>query len=390
MDSRTVAQLTHILSEEAQMISDELRHNGHNVNPDMLVAKLDGLVTRMKYEMRNKSLDTSTYEFPIFNLSYGATSYPDPIDSIYDKHVNKAAYYPANKKNQRKSSTTEQKPKPIVKTRSNSSSYTTNLQPVRDVDEEEEEEAITDQYSKISHKSRRDASKVSCDEQSCSNNQSLRRSSTVGHPHSLSRSNTCRDLNSIQPSNSKKIIVNVISDDDPSLPKPIDCVKPAVSPIPTKCHKSILKSSNSYKCRELVPKKQLQITSTLPTTNESTHDLYSTASDRRSRPSERKASSDRVVSFERNDYKSSEKKRSRSRRDRLHTSKTHTTAPTSSSINSLAPLAAYTMEQPTYYKVPPSMYQLSKLYMPVVPNHYSTFPYIVNSNSYYPFVYYHY
>ncbi|CAF0925116.1 unnamed protein product, partial [Adineta steineri] len=137
-------------------------------------------------------------------------------------------------------------------------------------------------------------------------------------------------------------------------------------------------------------KKQLQITSTLPTTNESTHDLYPTESDRRSRPSERKASSDRVVSFERSDYKSSEKKRSRSRRDRLHTSKTHTTAPTSSSINSLAPLAAYTMEQPTYYKVPPSMYQLSKLYMPVVPNHYSTFPYIVNSNSYYPFVYYHY
>ncbi|CAF1336452.1 unnamed protein product, partial [Adineta steineri] len=155
MDSRTVAQLTHILSEEAQMISDELRHNGHNVYPDMLAAKLDGLVTRMKYEMRNKSLDTSTYEFPIFNLSHGATSYPDPIDSIYDKHVNKA-YYPENKKNHRKSSTTEQKPKSIAKTRSNSSSYSTNLQPVRDVDEEEEE-AITDQYSKISHKSRRDA-----------------------------------------------------------------------------------------------------------------------------------------------------------------------------------------------------------------------------------------
>ena len=54
MDSYTVAQLTHILSEEAQMISDELKNNPQNMSPDIIAAKLDGLVLRMKQELRNK------------------------------------------------------------------------------------------------------------------------------------------------------------------------------------------------------------------------------------------------------------------------------------------------------------------------------------------------
>jgi len=54
MDSETVARLTKVLSEEAQMISDELQQGGENVSADILAARLEGLVARMKYEARNQ------------------------------------------------------------------------------------------------------------------------------------------------------------------------------------------------------------------------------------------------------------------------------------------------------------------------------------------------
>lgn len=54
MDSDTVARLTQVLSEEAQMISEELQHSGENVSADILAARLEGVVARMKYEVRNQ------------------------------------------------------------------------------------------------------------------------------------------------------------------------------------------------------------------------------------------------------------------------------------------------------------------------------------------------
>ena len=54
MDPETIGRLTQVLSEEAQSISDELQHSGQNVDSDVLAARLDGLVTRMKYEFRNQ------------------------------------------------------------------------------------------------------------------------------------------------------------------------------------------------------------------------------------------------------------------------------------------------------------------------------------------------
>ena len=54
MDSDTVARLTQVLSEEAQMISEELQYSGENVNSDILAARLEGVVARMKYEIRNQ------------------------------------------------------------------------------------------------------------------------------------------------------------------------------------------------------------------------------------------------------------------------------------------------------------------------------------------------
>lgn len=54
MDSDSVARLTQVLSEEAQMISEELQHNGQHVNADVLAARLEGVLARMKYEIRNQ------------------------------------------------------------------------------------------------------------------------------------------------------------------------------------------------------------------------------------------------------------------------------------------------------------------------------------------------
>ncbi len=64
MDSETVARLTKVLSEEAQMISDELQQGGENVSADILAARLEGLVARMKYEARNQVITSS--EFHIY------------------------------------------------------------------------------------------------------------------------------------------------------------------------------------------------------------------------------------------------------------------------------------------------------------------------------------
>ncbi|CAF3361651.1 unnamed protein product [Rotaria sp. Silwood1] len=54
LDTETIARLTQVLSDEAQMISEELQHSGEKVDSEILAAKLEGLVARMKYEMRNQ------------------------------------------------------------------------------------------------------------------------------------------------------------------------------------------------------------------------------------------------------------------------------------------------------------------------------------------------
>ncbi|UJR28237.1 hypothetical protein I4U23_009487 [Adineta vaga] len=100
MDTETVGRLTQILSEEAQSISDELQYSGQTVDADILAARLEGLVTRMKYEARNQGPDPSPHEFPIFNVSHNpAAPYPNPINHLYDKRY-KEAYSTFIKQNQ--------------------------------------------------------------------------------------------------------------------------------------------------------------------------------------------------------------------------------------------------------------------------------------------------
>ncbi|CAF1057763.1 unnamed protein product [Adineta ricciae] len=104
MDTETVARLTQVLSEEAQSISDELQYSGQNVDADVLAARLEGLVARIKHEARNTDHDPSPHEFPIFNVSHNPSApYPNPINHLYDKRY-KEAYSTFIKQNQQQSS----------------------------------------------------------------------------------------------------------------------------------------------------------------------------------------------------------------------------------------------------------------------------------------------
>jgi hypothetical protein len=58
------------------MISDELQNSGEKVNSDILAARLEGLVARMKYEVRNQVLYIHfIYSFiTIFYIEKGSRS----------------------------------------------------------------------------------------------------------------------------------------------------------------------------------------------------------------------------------------------------------------------------------------------------------------------------
>lgn len=54
LDPETINRITQILGEEAQAISDEMQSTGEKVDADILAARLDGIVARIKYEVRNQ------------------------------------------------------------------------------------------------------------------------------------------------------------------------------------------------------------------------------------------------------------------------------------------------------------------------------------------------
>ncbi|CAF3345184.1 unnamed protein product [Rotaria socialis] len=90
MDSEKIVRFTNILSEEAQRISDELQYSGQQVNANILAARLEGFLKRLKYEFRNQGPDPSPYEFPIFNVSHNPNLvYPKPINRLYGKKAKK-------------------------------------------------------------------------------------------------------------------------------------------------------------------------------------------------------------------------------------------------------------------------------------------------------------
>ena len=53
-DPETISRLSNALSEEAQAISDEMNNEGQSIDADILAARLEGVVKRMKYEAKNQ------------------------------------------------------------------------------------------------------------------------------------------------------------------------------------------------------------------------------------------------------------------------------------------------------------------------------------------------
>ncbi|CAF0758719.1 unnamed protein product [Didymodactylos carnosus] len=90
LDSNALTRLTKALNEEATIILKELENNGQNVNSEILAARLDGMLMRIKYEILNQ-VHNSPNEFPIFNVSHNPSApYPNPINHLYDKRYKDA------------------------------------------------------------------------------------------------------------------------------------------------------------------------------------------------------------------------------------------------------------------------------------------------------------
>ena len=65
-----ITHLAHILNEEARMISDEFQHTDQEINSDILVDRLDRILTRMNYELRNNVVYLSVHEFVEYLFFY--------------------------------------------------------------------------------------------------------------------------------------------------------------------------------------------------------------------------------------------------------------------------------------------------------------------------------
>ncbi|CAF0921539.1 unnamed protein product [Didymodactylos carnosus] len=91
LDNEKLKNLTKTLTQEAIGISKELEMNGQHVSSEILAARLNGILTRIKYEILNQGPDNSPNEFPIFNVSHNPSApYPNPINHLYDKRYKDA------------------------------------------------------------------------------------------------------------------------------------------------------------------------------------------------------------------------------------------------------------------------------------------------------------
>ncbi|UJR21239.1 hypothetical protein I4U23_024334 [Adineta vaga] len=381
MDSHTVAQLTHILSEEAQMISDELKNNAQNINPDMIAAKLDGLVLRMKQELRNKGPDSSSYEFPIYQSSdHSSSVHPDPNNYLYDKRYNEAAY-PSVRHTQSKLSYLDSKPKSLTKAKSIASSLSSDSQRHKTVDDWR----FLGPYATYHNISRK-----SIDENSSLVSDPIRRSSTDTKSRSYSISHATTNQDSKHSSNSKahKIVVTVINDRSSSKKATISD-KQETEPIRTKSQKSILKTNHSEKTKGNVTLNTIRTIRNTSTGIETIENIFEDMTDdNKPRRSQTRSKRDHVTIVDRRDSKSSERKHSKSRKDRLRPSKTHSAT---SSIVPDTSLSRYVMQPPPYFSPPPSVvYPEQKPYPNMLRFTYPITSQFSSANTFYPFIYYQY
>lgn len=435
MDADSVARLSQVLSEEAQMISEELQYNGQNVSSDVLAAKLEGLVARMKYAAKNQDPDPSPHEFPIFNVSHNPESpYPNPINHLYDKRY-KEAYATYIKQNEPTPTNT---PSPNAQKTTPTSPPPLSSQPKQPTPSVEQPKANANnpQYSQgqsqqqpfvlrqmpngtwqyvnpygtmpRSHTAhyQQQASKIAqANEQqqpqspSANPTQPVRRSSTGDniYSQSLSRSSSTNDLNYASNSGSEKIRVRVINDNS----------KPANN------QQSIVRQiSATDNIQDVKPARQIYAQPGMDIGTETMRDLFQIANNPRSDPSRPSSSStaERVIIIDRRGPSGSDNNNSNSSgQDRYREFEIRATPPvsqpstpssppvvTTSSSTAAAPTAtpssnAYAIQQPNYYAGQQMFYPQMKVYSSIPNNLYSAAtPYVARSNNAYPYAYYRY
>ncbi|CAF0873565.1 unnamed protein product [Adineta ricciae] len=381
MDSYTVAQLTHILSEEAQMISDELKNNPQNMSPDIIAAKLDGLVLRMKQELRNKGPDTTAYEFPIYQNSHRASYiYPDSTTNyLYDKRYNEAAY-PSVRQTQPKLSLIDSKSKPLAKVKSISSTLSSYPPANR---------PAVDWRFVTPYATYRDIPRKSIDEHSSIISDSIHYlpKEKKSRSYSISHSTANQDSKPLRNSKSQKIVVTVINEHSSKTATSPE--KQDIEPARTKSQKSILKTNASEKNKGNVTLNTVRTIRNTVTGLETVEDIFEDMTDdnkpQRSRTRPRR---ERVTIIDRRDSKSSERKHSKSRKERLRPSKTH---PATSSIVPVRAISDYIIQPPPYFSPPPPVtYPEQKSYPAIQRFSYPISPQFTNANTFYPFIYYQY
>ncbi|CAF3535118.1 unnamed protein product [Rotaria sordida] len=445
-DTDTIARLTQVLSEEAQMISEELQHSGQVVDSDILAAKLEGLVARMKYEIRNQGPDPSPHEFPIFNVSHNPSApYPNPINHLYDKRY-KEAYSTFIKQKQ---------PPPPPPPPPEPSTPTSPIapfpsKPTRNPENPSHGNYPQGQYQQQSNKQTQQSGNVfptshqpphigwsymnpyatmprshaayyqqqvskpmqTVKEHSSTNNiPKIRRSSTGEdlHSHGLSRSASNDSLNYLADSGTEKIRVRVINDKSASSSTDPNINKYPNNQFNTK--KSILKSSSDEdddNNKQMVTTRRIYTTPDTEIDRETIHDLVKVVDKQQSssRQSTSSPMKERIIIIDRrgrntpdNDLNSSGNDRIRTFEVRTSTTEVPPSIPSPAPpITSATPVPTstvssngYALQQPNYYTGQQLFYQQPKMYMSAPTNLYPTgTPYVAGVNTYYPYAYFRY
>ncbi|CAF2411328.1 unnamed protein product [Rotaria sp. Silwood2] len=335
MNPEVVARFTNILSEEAQRIYEDLKYSGQNVNVDILAARLEGLLKRMKYELRNKGPDPSPYEFPIFNVSNNPhAAYPKPINHLYNKHYQEA-YSNSIKPSQQTFSTSQKNFGSIQTTNLNTPLYLTYQQ-----------QPVIDLHSLNSSTKYYQQPITSIDK-----SLTTYRSSTSDdiRSRSVSRSTSDSELNYSVYSNSQ-----------------------TRKNSPERNHRF-----NTNK-KKIITTKRIYSSPNTVIGSETIEDLFQVINRQESEPSQSTSTTERVIIIDRHNPKSSKNKQSKKKEKSLDTS-----TPKITTTISTRPSTNYIIQQPTYYSA-----QQPVTYMSMPNNIYSSAaPYVTNMTAYYPFVY---
>ncbi|CAF0929506.1 unnamed protein product [Rotaria sp. Silwood1] len=448
LDTETIARLTQVLSDEAQMISEELQHSGEKVDSEILAAKLEGLVARMKYEMRNQGPDPSPHEFPIFNVSHNPSApYPKPINHLYDKRYKEA--YSTFIKQSQSTPPTSRRAEPSTSTAPTApfpSKPTTNPQPPsygnypqgqyqQQLSKETEQSAnvipnsrqpppggwsYMNPYATMprSHAAhyQQQASKLTQPTNEHSPNNTtprIRRSSTGEdiHSHGLSRSASSDVLNYSTDSGAEKIRVRVINDNSAS-----SYTDPYINKAPNNrfnTQRSILKSNgddddDNNNNKQMVTTRKIYTTPGTEIGTETLQDLFKVVDKQQSSSTQSTSlpMKERIIIIDRRGRNTPDDNLNSPGQDRVRTFEIRTsTAEVPASTPSPAPAITtstpvptstissngYALQQPTYYTGQQLFYPQPNMYMSAPTLAYPAGTrYVPGVNTYYPFTYFRY